>query len=231
MKKIEIKICGLRREIDIRIVNEYLPEYAGFVFAEGKRKIQPYYAEALIEDLDSRIKSVGVFVNEKADAITDIVCKCKLGVVQLHGDETQEEIELLRASFFRRNVYGIEIWKAIRVHCKTSLDKLSGYNVDAFVLDGFSNNAYGGTGKNFDWNIAEGLGCHSRIGLAGGLHAGNVLSAAGVVKPFMVDTSSGVETDGWKDRQKIEAFISAVRSLKNKRQGEIEQDGNSKYNW
>lgn len=207
----KVKICGLRRPEDITYVNKYLPEYAGFIFAESKRRVMPELAAALAANLDGRIRKAGVFVNETAEKVVEVAGGCGLDVIQLHGDEPPEYVEELK----RRLLDGkkeIKLWKAFRVKDAESLSKMKDYGVDAFVLDAYAEGSYGGSGKVFDWNLAMKAGKYGKIVLAGGLDAGNAWKAIGTLQPFALDVSSGVETGGCKDERKIREFINTVRS-------------------
>jgi phosphoribosylanthranilate isomerase len=222
----EIKICGLRRHEDISIVNKYLPEYAGFVFAKSKRQVSIEYAAELISAMDNGIKSVGVFVNSSVGVVVNTVLSCGLNIVQLHGDENVEYIDELREKL--SNIKTIDcpiIWKAYRVLLTvpkqlavpqqmtvpkqmTTVPQM----ITVPLLDAFEQGNYGGTGKTFDWEIAANIAKAQKIVLAGGLNVQNVAEAIKVVKPMVVDVSSGVETDGWKDEIKVRDFISTVRN-------------------
>ncbi len=207
----KVKICGLRRPEDITYVNKYLPEYAGFIFAESKRRVMPELAAALAANLDGRIRKAGVFVNETAEKVVEVAGGCGLDVIQLHGDEPPGYVEELK----RRLLDGkkeIKLWKAFRVKDAESLSKMKDYGVDAFVLDAYAEGSYGGSGKVFDWNLAMKAGKYGKIVLAGGLDAGNAWKAIGTLQPFALDVSSGVETGGCKDERKIREFINTVRS-------------------
>jgi phosphoribosylanthranilate isomerase len=204
----KIKICGLKRIEDVQYVNKYLPDYIGFVFAESKRKVTMEQAAELREGLDSRIKAVGVFVNESLDKVVEIAEKCRLDAIQLHGDEDGLYVEKLKGS-----IKSVEIWKAIRVKDESSLLLLNEYKVDAFVLDAFVEGAYGGVGKVFDWKLAKLAKEYGRIIVAGGLSVDNVSGAVELVMPYGVDVSSNVETDGVKDELKIQGFIEKVRKV------------------
>lgn len=215
MEEVNVKICGLRRKLDINYINRYKPEYAGFVFAKGKRQVTPDSAKELVEDLAPGIKAVGVFVNESPDKLVEIVKKCNLNIVQLHGDEILEYIELVKRKLLFLACPGVEIWKAIKISSHYSYEKMLKYyqhKVDAIVLDTYSKNAPGGTGEAFDWNLAADAGKNYKVVLAGGLNSENIIKAAGIIKPFAVDISSGVETAGWKDEEKIGTLISIVRA-------------------
>lgn len=204
----KIKICGLKRIDDVQYVNKYLPDYIGFVFAESKRKVTMEQAAELREGLDSRIKAVGVFVNESLDKVVEIADKCRLDAIQLHGDEDGQYVEKLKSS-----IKSVEIWKAIRVKDESSLLLLNEYKVDAFVLDAFVEGTYGGVGKVFDWKLAKLAKEYGRIIVAGGLSVDNVSDAVELVMPYGVDVSSNVETDGVKDELKIHGFIEKVRKV------------------
>lgn len=204
----KIKICGLKRIEDVQYVNKYLPDYIGFVFAESKRKVTMEQAAELREGLDSRIKAVGVFVNESLDKVVEITDKCRLDAIQLHGDEDGLYVEKLKGS-----IKSVEIWKAIRVKDESSLLLLDEYKVDAFVLDAFVEGVYGGVGKVFDWKLAKLAKEYGRIIVAGGLSVDNVSDAVDLVMPYGVDVSSNVETDGVKDELKIQGFIEKVRKV------------------
>jgi phosphoribosylanthranilate isomerase len=202
----KIKICGLRRPADIEYVNQAKPEYAGFVFAPSKRRVTVQDAAQLGKRLLPGIQKVGVFVNEKVENVVQTAQMCCLDIVQLHGDETPGDI-----AYIRKNT-GLGIWKAVRVKDADSLSGLEIYAVDAYLLDTYIDGSFGGTGKAFDWKIAREVGRSGRIILAGGLHAENVKNAIAIARPYGVDVSSGVETDGCKDEVKIRDFVCRARS-------------------
>jgi phosphoribosylanthranilate isomerase len=204
----KVKICGIRRKDDISFVNKYLPEFIGFIFADSKRKIKPEDAKALLENLDKRIKTVGVFVNEDIKTVVETAEICNLNVVQIHGDEDINYINDLKSELGTK----IEIWKAIRVKDEKSLSSFKQFNVNAILLDTYSTDGYGGSGKVFDWHLAAEAGKQGKIVLAGGLNKNNIREAINVVMPYVLDVSSGVETDGFKDEGKIRGFINMVRS-------------------
>ncbi|WP_265443688.1 phosphoribosylanthranilate isomerase [Acetivibrio straminisolvens] len=207
-----VKICGLRRKEDIDYVNLYQPQFAGFVFADSRRKVSKEAARMLIKELLPKIKSVGIFVNEKEDIVVETVEYTGLDCVQIHGDEPPEYIERLRDLLGRATKKKIEIWKAVRVKNKESLEIISQFDADAFLLDAYVEGSYGGAGAVFDWQLAADISArHGRIILAGGLTPENVKTAVAKVKPYGVDVSSGVETDGFKDADKIRDFIYRVR--------------------
>jgi len=209
----KIKICGIKRKEDILYVNKYLPEFIGFIFADSKRRISFDAAADLIKILDASIKKVGVFVNETYDNIINAISKCDLDVVQIHGDESPFYLrELKNKIMLFSKDKRIEVWKAIRVKDAMSLRELDSYEVDGFVLDTFVEGSYGGAGKKFDWTLAVDAKKYGKIILAGGLTSYNIIEARNVVNPMVLDVSSGVETDGFKDEKKVSEFISMARS-------------------
>jgi len=128
--------------------------------------------------------------------------------VQLHGDETPDEAIAYAA-------YGVEVWKAIRVKKADDLELADVYRVDGILLDTAVGGHYGGTGQTFDWSLLEGTSFNSKLILAGGLNPCNVRQAIVKVRPYAVDVSSGVETDGLKDYRKMKEFVERVRSYEN----------------
>ena len=195
-----IKICGLTRREDIQAVNEAMPDYGGFVFAESRRQVDMKQAAALREGLDPGISAVGVFVNAPIKDIEEI---CRNGIidhVQLHGEETAEYIRRLREKI------SLPIIKAVSMNENVTQQQLEAIDADYLLLD----QGKGGTGKTFDWGLIPNL--KTPFFLAGGLDPFNLKDAVRRVRPYAADLSSGVETDGKKDREKI---LQAVRSIRN----------------
>lgn len=208
----KIKICGIRRHQDIEYVNEFLPDYIGFIFAKSKRQITSTECLVLKKELDPSIKTVGVFVNESLEKVISTTLVANLDVIQLHGDETKEYILDLKNKL--KNSPSLKdtlVWKAIRV--KGEKDIISGDKlpVDCLLLDSFSKQSYGGTGKTIDLDIIKSSTIKNQFFLAGGLNIDNILNTLSEVSPYGVDISSGVETDGFKDRNKIEKIINCIR--------------------
>jgi len=196
--KTEVKICGLRSLRDIEIVNKYAVDYVGFVFAESKRRVSINEAKAMIEALRKDIKAVGVFVDIPPEEINKITDYCKLDIVQLHGNETLEECEKIKAP----------LWKSISVKDKNDVEKIKLYkNAQGILLDGLKP----GSGECFNWDLAKDISKKYFTILAGGLTPENVCKSIHEVKPQVVDVSSGVETDSIKDEEKIREFISSVK--------------------
>ena len=210
-----IKLCGLMREPDIRQVNRLLPEYAGFILAPSRRRVSPEYAGQLVALLDERVQPVGVFVDESIAGVTAAVACAGLRVVQLHGGENKAYVEQLRAAL----PPGVEIWKAFRMKGpETVLQAQQAHSeglFDRMLLDAWHPAQAGGSGAVFDWTLLGNLS--TPYVLAGGLHAENVADAITSLCPWGVDVSSGVETDGYKDEQKMSAFVTAVRQADAKR--------------
>ena len=204
---IKIKICGLRREEDISYVNEYRPDYVGFVFAKSPRQVTKEQARSLRGQLHPEIIPVGVFVNEDVNTIANFVTEGIIDVAQLHGDETKSYIRELRE--LTNN--SVQIIKAIRVQTEADVEKSKDFSTDYLLFDTFSTKGYGGTGKTFDWKLLK----ESEIPyfLAGGIDIGNMEEAAKSLQPYAFDVSSAVETCGYKDREKIAALLERLRRI------------------
>jgi phosphoribosylanthranilate isomerase len=202
--KIKVKICGIRRPEDVEMVNKYLPEYAGFIFADTPRKVSKETAAALREAMDPSIQTVGVFVNADPDYIEDLCSAGVIQLIQLHGDEEEAYIEDLRKRVTN------PIVKAVRVQSTEQILEAEKLPVDYLLLDTYVKGVYGGSGKGFDKTLIPEL--QKPYFLAGGLGAENVQENIGLCAPYAVDVSSAVETDGVKDEVKIREFIEAVRS-------------------
>lgn len=209
MSGVKIKICGLMRSKDIEYVNEFMPDYIGFVFAKSKRQIDFDTAKRLKEKLDKSIKTVGVFVDEDIETIARIANEGVIELVQLHGSEDESYILNLRQKL--KSDTGII--KAVRVNSLNNnilkdnlLNKIS-TNADFVLLDSGA-----GSGEVFDWDRK--IVCNKPVFLAGGLNEYNVSEAIKKIQPFAVDVSSGVETAGFKDIEKIRSFIKKVKTEK-----------------
>lgn len=210
----KIKICGLKRKKDIEIVNKYRPDYIGFVFAESKRKVIKEQAMELRKILNSDILAVGVFVNEDIDKIVDLVEDKVIDLIQLHGDEDKEYIIKLREALSTKQI-DAKIIKAIRVESGDNVKEILMGNdlLDYILFDTYSSKEYGGTGQAFDWNILKDI--KQPFFLAGGLNSENVNDAIKTCNPYVVDVSSAVETDGYKDEEKIKEFITKIKVKEN----------------
>ncbi|MBR0149757.1 MAG: phosphoribosylanthranilate isomerase [Synergistaceae bacterium] len=196
---VRVKFCGLTRICDIDAVNELMPDYAGFVFWKSSRRyITPEKAASFREILRPGIIPVGVFADECPEIIADIAAKRIIDVIQLHGRENNEYISRLKA------MTGRTIIKAFTIHDESDISQAEESPADFVMLDSGK-----GTGKTFDWSLIRGV--KRPYFLAGGLDPLNVSEAVKILKPYAVDVSSGIETDGLKDKAKMSAFIEAVR--------------------
>ena len=210
---VKIKICGLTREEDIEAVNEFLPDYIGFVFAEKSRRyITTEKAALLAQKTSPQIRRAGVFVRAEIPYIMDILKDGIIDVVQLHGQEDEAYAALLKeaveASSLQSGGRKIEIIQAFPVLSEEDVRRAEKSRADYILLD----QGPGGTGAAFDWNMA---GHVSRpFFLAGGLNQDNVLEAIAKTSPYAVDLSSGAETDGFKDKLKIQQIIRRIRNGK-----------------
>jgi phosphoribosylanthranilate isomerase len=198
----KVKICGITDVHAALAAVDSGADAIGFVFAESKRKIDVVNARDIAAELPSDIMKVGVFVNETKEVIERIATTVGLTHVQLHGNESAEFSSTL----------SLPVIKALGIEGKESLEAIKDYPCDFLLLDGPKGKYQGGNGLSFDWSI---LKDHDLLGkkmiLAGGLHEGNVLEAVRQVRPYMVDVSSGVETDEKKDLNKIKRFIDKVK--------------------
>lgn len=204
MRKVKVKICGLRRQEDIAYANALQPDFIGFVFYEkSKRAVTIEQALELKKHLAKNIKAVGVFVNAEQSFIAKLVHLGAIDMVQLHGDEDALYCKSLREQL------KVPIIKAVRVRDAASLDGLENYAADYFLFDTFAPGAYGGTGKRFDLSLVDKI--TKPYFIAGGLKAANVSEVIKNTQAFAVDVSGGVETAGLKDKEKMSAFIAQVR--------------------
>ena len=210
----KIKICGVTRFEDIDYVNKLLPDYVGFVFAPSKRQVHLSQAKKLIEALDKSIKTVGVFVNEDCAKVKYIAKTLKLDILQFHANEDE---------IYIKNFKQLNVWKSISISVtkrtnimenQKKIDTVSVYPISAILVDSCIKGINGGSGKSFDWSIFKNLNINKPIVLAGGLSLENITQAIMMVNPYCVDVSSGVETNGFKDYEKMKKFINKVRLLK-----------------
>jgi tryptophan synthase beta chain len=213
----KIKICGIKSLEDVKRVNEAQPDYIGFVFAKSKRHIDYELACNLKSKLDKNIQAVGVFVNEEMNFIKKLCEENIIDIIQLHGDEDADYILELKKFVDK------PIIKAIRL--KTEKNEINlmteafENNVDYFLFDTHKQFEYGGTGEKFDWNIIKGYA--KSFFLAGGLDKFNIVEAIRLVNPYCVDVSSGVETNGIKDKNKVIEIVNLVRGVKQMNKGKF----------
>ncbi len=205
----KVKICGITNPQDAQLAVDLGADFLGFNFFPGsKRYLDAGYAESIVERLRGEIGKVGVFVNQSLDDVGDDSSTAEMDMIQLHGDESQEFINAIRTET------ELPVLKAFRVGKAFCSDILDNFDVNAILLDAFSEKEFGGSGSTFDWSIAAKLASGKvPIWLAGGLTPDNVAEAIRVVRPYAVDVASGVESSpGKKDPKKLEAFI---RNAKN----------------
>lgn len=194
----KVKICGITGLTTAIAAVDYGADALGFVFAESKRKITEVKAKEIITHLPREILKVGVFVNEAKEKIEEVASSVGLTHVQLHGDETPAFCESL----------SYPVIKAISIYDEKSLKSIENYKCEYVLIDGPKGQYRGGNGLSFDWNcISAGDLKDKKVILAGGLHEENVEEAIKLIKPYMVDVSSGVESEGKKDLNKIQSFI------------------------
>lgn len=195
----KIKICGLRREQDIRYANELMPDYIGFVFLKGKMRYVTFEDAARLRSLlDPAISAVGVFVNEPAENVIRLLQAGTIQIAQLHGQEDEAYAEELRRAGDHC------IIRAFAVRSSEDIHRAFAFPADYPLLDNGK-----GTGETFDWSLFQEQ--EKPFFLAGGLSPENVKEAIECFHPYAVDVSSGVETDGFKDYEKMKAFMDAVR--------------------
>lgn len=201
----KIKICGLRSLEDVDIVNQYEPDYIGFVFAPSKRMVTQELALEMRRRLKSSIQSVGVFVNAPISQILSLAEQHVIDVIQLHGDETEKEIVKLRETT------KLPIIRSIRVKSQEQILQASQLEVDYLLCDTFVKGQYGGSGLTFDWTLIPKV--RQPIFIAGGINLSNVKDVINQAQPYCIDISSGVETEGRKDEAKIKEIIETVREI------------------
>lgn len=203
----KLKFCGIRRMEDVLLMNEFRPDYIGYIFAESKRRISPETAAILSEALDKRIQKVGVFVDAPPEEIAQTAKTARLDVIQLHGNEGAETVTELRKLLPRA-----EIWKAVRVQTAKDIKKAQKLFCDRLLLDSFSLEAAGGTGKVANLAAVKESGA-SGFFLAGGLNAENITEILKEMRPYGADISSGIEQDGFKSREKILEIMRCLNCL------------------
>lgn len=198
--KIKIKLCGLTRPSDIETANLLHPDYVGFVFAKKSRRyVSPERVKTLKKLLHPDILAVGVFVDEEPEAVATWLSSGIVDVAQLHGGEDEAYIKKLRELTDR------PIIKAFSVKETHDIEKANDSMADFVLLDAGD----GGTGSAFDRELLAGM--NRPYILAGGLDADTAAEAVRRWRPYAVDVSTGIETDGLKDAEKMQAFVKNVR--------------------
>lgn len=221
----KVKMCGISKIETILAVIEANPDYMGLVFAPSKRQVTVDQAKLLVKELHKQygnrysrdevqcsndvvqefIKTVGIFVNETLDNLVTIATEVNLDAVQLHGDEDEAFIQSLKE---RTNV---EVWKAVQIRSAADAEAWIDSSADMLLFDAYHKDDRGGTGEVFDWSCLDEF--ERPFMLAGGIDSTNVARAIRTVRPYGIDISSGIETDGVKDDEKIKAFTNIVRTI------------------
>ena len=226
----KIKMCGISKVETIPAIIDAKPDYMGLVFAPSKRQVTVEQAKTLVEELykqnvvgnnseveqtepvtsldtasSETIKTVGVFVNETVENLLKIAEEVKLDVIQLHGDEDESFIQILKEQS------NVEVWKAVQVRSAADAEKWIDSSADMLLFDAYHKDERGGTGEVFDWSSLDEF--DRPFMLAGGIDSTNVARAIRTVRPYGIDISSGIETDGVKDDEKIKAFTNIVRTI------------------
>ena len=195
----KIKLCGLSRPIDIEVANRLSPEYIGFVFApKSKRYVTAEKAKELKRLLAPEITAVGVFVDESPQTVAELLNEGVIDIAQLHGSEDEDYIKLLK------ELAGKPIIKAFCIESEEDIVRAEKSSADYILLDSGT-----GTGNVFDWSLIKSV--KRPYFLAGGLDCTNVGEAIRTLQPYAVDVSSGIETNGLKDINKMTEFVSIVR--------------------
>lgn len=196
----KVKICGLMQPEHIKAAGQ--ADAVGFVFAPSKRRVTIEQAAELAKHVPVGVEKIGVFVNESLEEIERTVRQVPLTMVQVHGEESDELIQAI----------SVPVVQAFSVRTAADVGKLNQSIADFVLVDAPGTEFRGGSGHVFDWSLLEGASIdHSRLIVAGGLNPENVAVAIDQTKPFMVDVSSGVETEGVKDAMKIERFIQKAK--------------------
>ena len=236
----KVKMCGISKVETIPAIVDAKPDYMGLVFAPSKRQVTVEQAKTLVDELhkqyektygeitvpmntdtaqDSqdnqefvqgnsnfeKIKTVGVFVNETIENLLKIAEEVKLDVIQLHGDEDESFIQSLK------ECTNVEVWKAVQVRSAADAEKWIDSSADMLLFDAYHKDERGGTGEVFDWSSLDAF--ERPFMLAGGMDSTNVARAIRTVRPYGIDISSGIETEGVKDDEKIKAFTNIVRTI------------------
>lgn len=210
----KVKMCGISKVETIPAIVDAKPDYMGLVFAPSKRQVTVEQAKTLVEELHKQyavrynsetIKIVGVFVNETVENLLKIAEEVKLDVIQLHGDEDESFIQILKEQS------NVEVWKAVQVRSAADAEKWIDSSADMLLFDAYHKDERGGTGEVFDWSSLDEF--ERPFMLAGGIDSTNVARAIRTVRPYGIDISSGIETEGVKDNEKMKAFTNIVRTI------------------
>ena len=206
---VKIKMCGLTRLEDVQVVNDLKPEYVGFVFWEkSKRNVTREQARELKAALSQSIKAVGVFVDEEPETVAALLNDGIIDIAQLHGSEDEAYIARLRELIGDKPIIKAFVIKGADVDkdVKDTIDSIKACSADFLLLDSGK-----GTGQTFNWELIKEAGFEKPFFLAGGLDPENVATAIEALHPYAVDVSSGIETDGRKDPEKMRQFAANAR--------------------
>ena len=198
-KQVKVKVCGMTSLKDALVAVEVGADAVGFIFyKKSPRSVTMKTVREIVLELPPFVDTVGVFVDETAEQVNKIADYCNLDIIQLHGDESPTYCKKIRR----------KVIKAFRIKDMQSVKKISNFQVSGFLLDTFSENLHGGTGKVFDWNLALPAKKFGPVIMAGGLTPNNVQQAVRQIRPYGVDVCSGVESEpGIKDHKKVRAFL------------------------
>jgi len=203
-----VKICGITNWADAKACVDAGTSAIGLNFyAESPRSVSPAASWEIIHKLPPFVSAVGVFVNWAPEAVLSLARALHLNAVQLHGDESVDDVETLAAQ--------ISVIKAVQVKSGFRVESLKKFSAaSGILLDGFRAGLRGGTGATVDWKLAANAGRHANIILAGGLTPENVAEAISIARPYAVDVASGVESKpGKKDAKLVREFMRAVASV------------------
>lgn len=223
----KVKMCGISKVETIPAIVDAKPDYMGLVFAPSKRQVTVDQAKTLVEELHKQyanrynrdaeqysnqtlihqefIKTVGIFVNETLENLVTIATEVNLDAVQLHGDEDEAFIQSLKEST------NVEVWKAVQIRSAADAEAWIDSSADMLLFDAYHKDERGGMGEVFDWSCLDEF--ERPFMLAGGIDSTNVARAIRTVRPYGIDISSGIETEGVKDDEKIKAFTNIVRTI------------------
>lgn len=202
----KIKFCGIRRLEDVAAVNLCQPDYMGMILSGGfRRSISQEQAQRLVQEKSDAIAAVGVFVNESSETICRMAEQLHLQVIQLHGNESAEQIQTLQQKT------GLPVWKALRIGTLEELEAAGTNPADCLILEGKTGAGIGGTGVCADWELLVRHSWNRPFFLAGGLQPENVLEAIATVSPTGVDFSSGIEEDGVKSLRRMKQLMTLIR--------------------
>ena len=203
-KQVKVKVCGMTSLKDALVAVEGGADAVGFIFyKKSPRSVTMKTVREIVLELPPFVDTVGVFVDETAEQINKIADYCNLDIIQLHGDESPTYCKKIRR----------KVIKAFRIKDMQSVKKISNFQVSGFLLDTFSENLHGGTGKVFDWNLALPAKKFGPVIMAGGLTPNNVQQAVRQIRPYGVDVCSGVESEpGIKDHKKVRAFLNNAKA-------------------